>query len=138
MFSEKLKKKSKRPSKAELNRLTKYYNKLTAELPDGWALDKLDSLKKWHFLMLLKIADYHRMGKSFSILTAFKMGYLYAKGKIDLGIPDCHYDDAYWAQEYRERTSKILANTENADTLAQIYYFAKRAGKDGADHETHL
>lgn len=126
---------TKRPTKQELQNLTGYYNKLTAELPQGWALEKLDSPDKCHYLMLLKIADYCNMGKSFSILTAFKMGYLYAKGKIELGIPDYYYDDSYWAQEYRERVSKILAQTENADTLARIYHFAKRAGKDGADHE---
>lgn len=128
----KMKKKSERPSKAELSRLTNYYDKLTAELPEGWALEHLDSPEKWHYLMLLKIADYHRMGKSFAILTAFKMGYLYAKGKIELGIPACYSDSAYWAKEYRERTSKIIAEVENADTLAQIYYFAKKCSKGRA------
>lgn len=135
MFFEKLKKKSKRPTRAELESLVEYYNNMTAELPQGWALDKLDSPEKCHYLMLLKIADYCKMGKSFAILTAFKMGYLYANEKIDLGIPGYYEDTAYWAQEYRERTSKILAKTENADTLAKIYYFAKRAGKAGRQNE---
>jgi len=79
---------AKRPSKQELQELTDYYNKLTAELPHDWALENLDSEERCHYLMLLKIADYRRMGKSFAILTAFKMGYLYAKGKIELGLPD--------------------------------------------------
>ncbi|MBD5521420.1 MAG: hypothetical protein HDR03_09410 [Lachnospiraceae bacterium] len=123
------------PSKAELESLVKYYSGLTAELQHKWALEKLDSEKRCHYLMLLKIADYHDMGKTFAILTAFKMGYLYAKGKIDLGVPSYYADAAYWAQEYRERTSEILAKIENADTLAQIYYFAKRAGKAGRHND---
>lgn len=131
MIFKKLKKKNDRPTNQELQELKDYYNAMTAELPEDWALEKLDSERRCHFLMLLKIADFAKMGKLFSILTAFKMGYLYAKGKIELGLPDNYEDAAYWAQEYRERTSKILAETENADTLAQIYYFAKRAGKAG-------
>lgn len=131
MIFKKLKKKIDRPTKQELQELKDYYNAMTAELPEDWALEKLDSERRCHFLMLLKIADFAKMGKLFSILTAFKMGYLYAKGKIELGLQEHYADTAYWAQEYRERTSKILAETENADTLAQIYYFAKRAGKAG-------
>ncbi len=88
MFFEKLKKKSKRPTKAELESLVKYYNSITAELSHDWALEKLDSEERCHYLMLLKIADCRRMGKTFAILTAFKIGYLYAKGKIELGLPD--------------------------------------------------
>lgn len=126
---------TKKPTRAELKNLVKYYNGMTAELPHDWALEKLDSPEKCHYLMLLKIADHAKMGKTFSILTAFKMGYLYAKGKIELGLPDNYDDVAYWVQEYRERTSKILAETENADTLAQIYYFAKRAGKAGQHND---
>lgn len=126
------KKKADRPTKQELESLTEYYNNMTAELSNEWAFEKLDSPEKCHWMMLLKIADYKDRGRTFSIITAFKMGYLYAKGKIDLGVPGHYEDAAYWAQEYRERTSKILAKTENADTLAKIYYFAKRAGKDGA------
>lgn len=126
---------TKRPTKQELQNLTAYYNKLTAAVSDDFAMEKLDSPKAWHYIRLLKIADYLHMGKSFSILTAFKMGYLFARGKIDLGMPSHYGDTAYWVKEYRERTSKILAQTENADTLAQIYYFAKRAGKAGADNE---
>lgn len=88
MIFKKLKKKSDRPTKQELQELKDYYNAMTAELPEDWALEKLDSERRCHFLMLLKIADFDKMGKLFSILTAFKMGYLYAKGKIDLGLPD--------------------------------------------------
>lgn len=79
------------PSKAELDNLTRYYEELTAELPKDFALEKLDSPEKCHYLMLLKIADYRPMGKTFAILTAFNMGYLYGQGKIELGLPD--YDD---------------------------------------------
>lgn len=131
MFFEKLNNKSKRATRAEVKSLVEYYKRMTAAMPNDEAMEMLDSPEKWHYLALLKIAGYTPMGKTFSILTAFKMGYLYAKGKIELGLPEEYADTAYWAQEYRERTSKILAETENADTLAQIYYFAKRAGKAG-------
>lgn len=80
--------KSDRPTKQELQELKDYYNAMTAELPEDWALEKLDSERICHFLMLLKIADFAKMGKTFSILTAFKLGFLYAKGKIELGLPD--------------------------------------------------
>lgn len=130
------KKGTSRPTKAELERLVSYYKKKTAAMSDDEAMEMLDSPEKWHYLMLLKIADYRNVGTA--VLVAFKMGYLYAKAKIDLGTPSYYADAAYWAQEYRERTSKILAKTENADILAKIYYFAKRAGKAGTDHETHL
>lgn len=124
-----------RPTKQELENLVKYYKEKTAAMSDDEAMELLDSPEKWHYLMLLKIADFAPMGKTKAIFYAFKMGYLYAKGKIDLGTPDYYADAAYWVQEYRERTAKILAKTENADTLAKIYYFAKRAGKDGTSNE---
>lgn len=85
--------KSDRPTKQELQELKDYYNAMTAELPEDWALEKLDSERICHFLMLMKIADYAKMGGLFSILTAFKMGYLYAKGKIELGLPDYEEKD---------------------------------------------
>ena len=131
MFFKKLNKKNVKPTAAELKSLVKYYSHMTAAMPDDEAMEMLDSPEKWHYLTLLKIADYAPMGKTKAIVYAFKMGYLYAKGKIELGLPEHYADTAYWVQEYRERTSKILAETENADTLAQIYYFAKRARKAG-------
>ncbi len=77
-----------RPTKQELQNLADYYNKLTAAISNDFAMEMLDSPEAWHYLRLLKIADYRHMGKSFAILTAFKMGYLYAKGKIELGLPN--------------------------------------------------
>lgn len=77
-----------RPTAQDLQELTEYYDSLTAELPHDWALEKLDSEERCHYLMLLKIADFRKMGKLYSILTAFKIGYLYAQGKIALGLPD--------------------------------------------------
>ena len=124
-----------RPTKAELERLVNYYKKKTAAMSDDEAMELLDSPEKWHYLMLLKIAGYVPFGETKAIIYAFKMGYLYAKGKIDLGTPDYYADTAYWVQEYRERTAKILAKTENADTLAKIYYFTKRAGKAGRHND---
>lgn len=87
------KRKSDRPTKQDIQELKDYYNELTAELSHEWALDKLDSERRCHYLMLLKIADFEEMGKTFSILTAFKLGYLYAKGKIELGLPDYEEKD---------------------------------------------
>ena len=124
-----------RPTKQELESLVKYYKKKTVAMSDDEVMELLDSPEKCHYLMLLKIADYAPMGKMKSLIYSFKMGYLYAKEKIDLGIPDYYADAAYWVQEYRERTAKILAKIENADILAKIYYFAKRAGKAGEAHE---
>ena len=135
MFFKKLNKKNVKPTAAELKSLAKYYNRMTAAMSDDEAMEMLDSPEKWHYLTLLKISDYAPMGKTKAIIYAFKMGYLYAKGKIELGLPEHYSDTAYWVQEYRERTSKILAETENADTLAQIYYFAKRAGKAGRHND---
>ncbi len=65
-----------RPTKQELQNLTDYYNKLTAAISDDFAMQMLDSQETRHYLRLIKIADYHPDGKSFSILTAFKLGYL--------------------------------------------------------------
>lgn len=88
MIFKNLKKKIDRPTKQDIKELKDYYNAMTAELPEDWVLEKLDSERRCHFLMLMKIADYAEMGGLFSILTSFKMGYLYAKGKIELGLPD--------------------------------------------------
>lgn len=120
-----------RPTKAELDSLVAYYNGLTADLPDEWALEHLDGPEKCHWLMLPKIAAHREMGALFSVCTAFKMGYLYGQGKIELGRPESDYDDAHWAQEYRERTSKILAELDDADALARIFYAAKRERETG-------
>lgn len=135
MIFKKLKKKNVKPTAAELKSLAKYYNHMTAAMSDDEAMEMLDGPEKWHYLTLLKIADYVPMGKTKSIIYAFKMGYLYAKGKIELGLPEHYADTAYWVQEYRERTSKILAETENADELARIYYFAKDVGKAGQHND---
>jgi len=69
-----------RPTKQELQELKSYYNRLTAAVPDEMAMDILDSPERYHFLMLLKIADYTKMGKSWAILTAAKIGYIAGKG----------------------------------------------------------
>ena len=68
-----------RPTKQELQSLTDYYNKLTAAVSDDFAMEMLDSPEAWHYLRLLKIADFRKMGKSFAIVTAWKMGYMAGK-----------------------------------------------------------
>lgn len=77
--------KSDRPTKQELQELKTYYNKLTAAVSDETAMDILDSPEKFHFLMLLKVADYAKLGKSWSILTAAKIGYIAGKGGTEHG-----------------------------------------------------
>ena len=74
-----------RPTKQEIQELKSYYNRLTAAVPDEMAMDILDSPEKFHFLMLLKVADYAKLGKSWSILTAAKIGYIAGKGGTEHG-----------------------------------------------------
>lgn len=69
-----------RPTKQELQELKDYYNCLTSAVSDETAMDILDSPEKFHFLMLLKVADYAKLGKSWAILTAAKIGYIAGKG----------------------------------------------------------
>lgn len=75
-----LSRKSDRPTTQEIHELKDYYNELTAAVSDEMAMDILDSSSKYHFLMLLKVADYAKLGKSWAILTAAKIGYLAGKG----------------------------------------------------------
>mgnify|MGYP001030982231 CR=1 FL=1 len=77
--------KNDRPTKQELQELKTYYNKLTAAVSDETAMDILDSPEKFHFLMLLKVADYAKLGKSWAILTAAKIGYIAGKGGTEYG-----------------------------------------------------
>ena len=70
-------------AKEELQELKDYYNRLTTAVPDEMAMDILDSPEKFHFLMLLKVADYSKLGKSWAILTAAKIGYIAGKGGTD-------------------------------------------------------
>lgn len=84
-------KKTDRPTRQELKELVNFYNELTADLDDEKAMDMMDTPKGWHFLLLLKIADHHKpLGKSFSILKAYELGYLAAQGKVEVGgwLPD--------------------------------------------------
>ena len=74
-----------RPTKQELQELKDYYNRLTTAVPDEMAMDILDSPEKFHFLMLLKVADYSKLGKSWAILTAAKIGYIAGKGGTEHG-----------------------------------------------------
>ena len=73
-----------KPSREKLSSLIEYYSNKTADLTDDWALEHLIKPDKWYMLELLEIADNWEMGKAFAILKAFKMGYLLAKGKIEL------------------------------------------------------
>lgn len=77
-----------RPTKQELQSLTDYYKKLTAAVSDDFAMEMLDSPEAWHYLRLLKIADFRKMGKSFAIVTAWKMGYMAGKDSLEHGLTE--------------------------------------------------
>lgn len=69
-------KRTKRPSRQELQQLIKEYRSRTAEITDEIAMEMLRTDKTDDFLMLLNIARYVRKGKPHAILTAFKLGFL--------------------------------------------------------------
>lgn len=121
-----------RPSQDDLDRLKRYYEDLTAGLSDSWALGNLDSPEKCHWLMLLKLADYARSGKTFAIFTAFKLGYLHGQGRIELGIPDWYEDEAKCAEEYRGRILEIIGDEKDVDRLARMYYSVKHTKEERA------
>lgn len=60
----------------DFQKLIQTYDKLTAEISTEKAMDMMDTDQRNHFLVLLNIADNLPMGKSESILYAFKLGYL--------------------------------------------------------------
>lgn len=70
---------SKRPTKETLERIIAKYDERTAEISAETAMDMMDTNEVNHFLMLLQIADYYPMGKSLSILYAYRLGYLAGK-----------------------------------------------------------
>lgn len=61
--------------KEKLNRIEHQLNKSTVGVSNKWVLDILDL----NYFRLLYLADYGRLGKTKSILYAFKLGFL--KGK---------------------------------------------------------
>lgn len=71
--------KSKKPTKEFLEKILVKYEARTAELSTETAMDMMDTNETNHFLMLLQIADYYPMGKSLSIIFAYKLGYLAGK-----------------------------------------------------------
>lgn len=74
------------PTNTELERIIKDYDALTKGLSNEWAMDKLDTPGKSHWVALLKISDfYHPTGGAKAILIAFKLGYMFGKGMIELG-----------------------------------------------------
>ena len=101
-------KQAEKPTKQEIQELKSYYKGLTASISDRKAMDMLDSPERWHYLMLLKIADYAHMGKSRAILTAFKLGYL--RGKTT-HKPDVHN------LEFQNVVSEAALKLEKASTV---------------------
>lgn len=71
--------KIKKPTKEFLEKILAKYEARTAELSNKTAMDLMDTNETNHFLMLLQIADYYPMGKSLSIIYAYKLGYLAGK-----------------------------------------------------------
>lgn len=70
---------NRKPTKEFLEKIVAKYEERTAELPTETAMDMMDTNETNHFLMLLQIADYYPMGKSLSIIFAYKLGYLTGK-----------------------------------------------------------
>lgn len=68
-----------KPTKEFLEKILEKYEARTAELSTETAMDMMDTNETNHFLMLLQIADYYPMGKSLSIIYAYKVGYLAGK-----------------------------------------------------------
>lgn len=71
--------KSKKPTKEFLQKIVAKYEVRTAKISTEQAMDMMDTNETNHFLMLLQIADYYPMGKSLSIIYAYKLGYLAGK-----------------------------------------------------------
>ncbi len=69
-----------RPTKEFLDKIVAKYEAWTAEISTETAMEMMDTDEINHFLMLLQIADYYPMGKSLSIIFAYKLGYL--EGKV--------------------------------------------------------
>lgn len=74
-----MKRKHNRPTKEFLDRIVEKYEERTAELTTEQTLNMMDTNETNHFLMLLQLADYYPMGKSTSIIFAYKLGYLAGK-----------------------------------------------------------
>lgn len=68
-----------KPTMETLQRIIAKYDERTAEISNETAMDMMDTNETNHFLMLLQIADYYPMGKSLSIIYAYKVGYLAGK-----------------------------------------------------------
>lgn len=70
---------NRKPTKEFLEKIIAKYEERTAKLSTETAMDLMDTNETNHFLMLLQIADYYPMGKSLSIIYAYKVGYLAGK-----------------------------------------------------------
>lgn len=68
-----------KPTKTLLQRIIAKYDERTSEVTTEMAMEMMDTDETNHFLMLLQIADYYPMGKSLSVLYAYKLGYLAGK-----------------------------------------------------------
>lgn len=71
IFGRKIKKKDQ-----EIKALIEMFEERTAEFSKEAAFNKLDTEDSWDFILLLKLADQYQLGKSLSILYAYRLGYL--------------------------------------------------------------
>lgn len=76
--------KHKKPTMEFLQKIVAKYDERTAEISTETAMDMMDTNETNHFLMLLQIADYYPMGKSLSIIYAYKLGYLAGKAGVEV------------------------------------------------------
>lgn len=75
---------NKKPTMEFLQKIVAKYDERTAEISTETAMDMMDTNETNHFLMLLQIADYYPMGKSLSIIYAYKLGYLEGKAGAEV------------------------------------------------------
>lgn len=76
--------KHRKPTIEFLQKIVAKYDERTAEISTETAMDMMDTNETNHFLMLLQIADYYPMGKSLSIIYAYKLGYLEGKAGAEV------------------------------------------------------
>lgn len=70
----------KKESQKEVQELIEMYEKRTAAISKEQAMDLLTDGESWDFTSLLKIAESEPLGRSKSILYAFRLGFLAGEG----------------------------------------------------------
>lgn len=105
-------------SQEKIKNIINIYNKETNEITDEMAMDMLDTDKRNDYLALLNIADHAHMGKSWAILTAFKLGYLQGETVHNLNMHDLDFQNIILEAALKlEKASTVLRSTIEANAL---------------------